>query len=163
MLSTCLESIRLNRRFCRIHSLSSMSHPAIYIHLKAGDTPPEFAVSTPNRVVVIVEAEVTPEWQSLVSDWIVRSGCLYMMAWGANCSSWDDSVDIANLEEFKFGEIPEDRFIMTTWHSDESLAEVFWYAKNNALHPTAELEHTVLLHISARAREHELLAAYAEA
>ena len=114
-------------------------------------------------MVVVVEAEVSPEWQAIVSDWIVRSGCLYMMAWGVGCSSWDDSVDFANLEEFKFGEIPENRFIMTTWHSDEPLADVFWFSKNCASHPTVELERTVLLHISAQNREQELLAAYAEA
>ena len=114
-------------------------------------------------MVVVVEAEVSPDWQSIVSNWIVGSGCLYMMAWGVECSSWDDSVDIANLEEFKFGEIPEDRFVMTTWHADEPLAEVFWFSKNNAFHPTVELQRTVLLHISAENREHELLAAYAEA
>lgn len=114
-------------------------------------------------MVVVVEAEVLPEWQALVSDWIAKSGCLYMMAWGLHCSSWDDSVDMANLAEFNFGEIPEDKFIMTTWHESDRLDEVFWYAKNNAFHPVAPLASTILLHISAESREQELLAAYAAA
>ena len=114
-------------------------------------------------MIVVVEAEVSPEWRSLVSCWIVRSGCLYMMAWGVECSSWDDSVDRANLEEFRFGDIPEDRFVVTTWHADESLAEVFRFSKNNAFHPTVELQQTVLLHTAAESKEHELLAAYAQA
>ena len=140
-----------------------MSESVAYLHLKPGAELPELSPSKPVRMVVVVEAEVSPDWQSIVSNWIVGSGCLYMMAWGVECSSWDDSVDIANLEEFKFGEIPEDRFVMTTWHADEPLAEVFWFSKNNAFHPTVELQRTVLLHISAENREHELLAAYAEA
>lgn len=113
-------------------------------------------------MVVMVEAEVSAAWQSTVSHWIIDSGCLYMMAWGVECSSWDDAVDIANLERFDFGKIPEDHSVMTTWHTDEPLAEVFWFSKNDAFHPTVKLEHTVLLHISAESKERELLAAYAE-
>jgi hypothetical protein len=115
------------------------------------------------KAVVAVEATVTPQWQSLVSDWLVQSGCLYMMAWGQGCSSWDDSVDIANLERFNFAEIPDDQFVMTTWHSDEPLTEVFWFSKYTASHPTVELRHTLLLHISSENREREFLQSYDEA
>ena len=83
-----------------------------------------------------------------------------MVAWGENCSSWDDSVDMANLEQFEFKEIPEDRFVMTTWHSDEPLSEALWFAKHSAIHPTVALHHTLLLHISAENSEHELMGAY---
>ena len=140
-----------------------MSEPVAYLHLKPGGDLPEQAVSEPVRMVVVVEAQVSPEWQSAVSNWIVRSSCLYMMAWGVECCSWDDSVDMANLEEFEFGDIPEDRFVMTTWHADEPLAEVFWFSKTSAVHPTVDVRHTVLHHIAAESKEHELLAAYAEA
>ena len=90
----------------------------------------------------------------------MRCGCLYMVAWGANCSSWDDSVDWANIEAFDFKQIPEDRFVMTTWHEDQPLSEALWYAKHNAFHPTIELQHTLLIHVSARNGEQELLRAY---
>jgi hypothetical protein len=86
-----------------------------------------------------------------------------MMAWGENCSSWDDSVDIANLERFDYGEIPESQFVMTTWHQDEPLQEVLWFTKNNSNHPTEVLKGDLLLHIAAQPRESELLRAYAEA
>jgi hypothetical protein len=69
---------------------------------------------------------------------------------------------MANIEQFDFGEIPEDRFVMTTWHTKESLGEVFLFCKNNAFHPTGELERTVLLHISEN-REGELIKAYTDA
>ncbi len=85
-----------------------------------------------------------------------------MMAWGAKCSSWDDSVDMANIEQFDFDNIPEDRFVMTTWHANEHLDEVFWFSKNNAFHPTVKLERTVLLHISENNKESEFLKAYAK-
>lgn len=142
-----------------------MTERTEYLHLKPETPPPTIAALPPFRAVVIIEANVTPEWQSLVSSWLVKSGCLYMMAWGVNCSSWDDSVDMANGEQFNFASIPEDKFVLTTWHTDEPLEEVFWYSKNNALHSysSVELERTVLLHISANNRERELLKAYADA
>jgi hypothetical protein len=140
-----------------------MAQTIFYHRIEPGTNPPDIAVLSPFRAVVLVEAEVSPEWRSLVSDWLVQSGCLYMMAWGADCSAWDDSVDMSNIEAFEFGEIPDERFIMTTWHENESLHEVFWFSKNNASHPTVGLEHTVLVHISAYDRERELLKAYAEA
>ena len=86
-----------------------------------------------------------------------------MMAWGVECSSWDDSVDHANLEKFGFAEIPDDHFVMTTWHDREPVTEVFWFAKHNAYHPTKMLERTAILHIADRENEHELLRLFAEA
>lgn len=114
-------------------------------------------------MVVIVEAEIPDEWQARVSDWIVRSGCLYMMAWGINSSSWDDSVDWANIDQFGTDSIPEASFVVTTWHDDEPLEEVFWYSKNCAFHSVVNLERTIILHISKEERRDELLLAYAAA
>lgn len=115
---------------------------------------------SPSRIVVIIEAEVDNIWRARVSDWLVRSGCLYMMAWGADCSAWDDAVDLANLEQFDY-QVPDDRSVMTTWHEDETLQEVFLFAKTCANHSTVEIGHTLLLHISESAREQELMQAYA--
>ena len=82
---------------------------------------------------------------------------------GRGCSSWDDSVDLSNVEAFDFADIPDDQFVMTTWHSDESLAEVLWFSKYTASHPTVELDKTLLLHISSESREQEFLRSYDEA
>lgn len=117
----------------------------------------------PTRAVVIADAKCSPGWQDQVSEWLLRVGCLYMLAWGPDCSSWDDSVDEANLREFEYGHIPEDRFVMTTWHANEPLREVFWFSKNCASHPSVSLQRTVLFHISAEDRAREFLDLYAEA
>lgn len=130
-----------------------------YVHLRAGADLPEF-VAAPRRVVVIIEQTVSPEWQDTVSDWIVKSGCLYMMAWGVDCSTWDDSVDYANLAQYDFGEIPEDGFVMTTWHDGERLEEAFSFAVLCAFHPTIELPLVTLLHIAPEPRGQEILARY---
>ncbi len=86
-----------------------------------------------------------------------------MMAWGSSCSSWDDSVDMANIEQFEFADIPEDKFVMTTWHADEPLSEAFWFSKNCATHPVIKLERTVVIHIAGEALEKELLTVYRDA
>lgn len=111
----------------------------------------------PFKCLVLVSQEVTDSWQHSVSEWLVASGCLYMMAWGRNCSSWDDSVDIANLEDFDFGDIPDDKFVVTTWHSDEPLEAVIRFAKFSAHHPTVDLEKLVVLDIGQSGREEMLL------
>ena len=89
----------------------------------------------PFLAFIFIRDTVTPEWQWAISKWLVAAGCLYMCAWGPDCSSWDDSVDYANLEAFSYGDIPEDRFVMTTWHDEEPLEEALWFAKYTAQHP----------------------------
>ena len=139
-----------------------MPDSVAYLHLEPGANPGPLGFR-PFKVVVAVEADVSPQWQSLISDWLIQSGCLYMMAWGRGCSSWDDSVDLSNVEAFDFADIPDDQFVMTTWHSDESLAEVLWFSKYTASHPTVELDKTLLLHISSECREQDFLRGYDEA
>jgi len=133
-----------------------------YLHLSAGSALPPLR-DAPFRAVVVVEQEVTHEWREQVSKWLVAGGCLYMMAWGQDCSLWDDSVDYANLDEFAYGDIPEDRFVMTTWHEKQSLSDVFWFAEHCASHSTIELEAIVILDIVPVSREAEMLAHYERA
>ncbi|MFN7164574.1 MAG: hypothetical protein ACK4P2_07115 [Hyphomonas sp.] len=134
-----------------------------YIHLRPGDLLPRIGGAGPFKAVVIIEAPVTQAWQQEVSEWLVRSGCLYMMAWGENCSAWDTSVDVANLEVFDFGDIPEDDSVMTTWHEEESLADTFWYSEFCAFHPTRKMPETYLVHISRESKGADLLRAFLEA
>lgn len=140
-----------------------MSHPVTYIHLAPGSLPTGRVKPAPYKMVVIADAAVAPEWQSKVSDWIVKSGCRYMIAWGVDGSSWDDAVDMANIEAFGFGDIPDQHFIPTAWRADDPIEDVFGFCKYDAEHPVVELKQTVLLHISEAANEDGLLQAYAAA
>ena len=83
-----------------------------------------------------------------------------MVAWGPGTSGWDDSVDEANLEAFAFGDIPNESFVMTSWHEGDPMKEAFWFSKNNASHPIVEIENTVLVHLSEVDRGTELKVAY---
>lgn len=140
-----------------------MTHRINYLRLAPESALPAVIREHPFRVVVVIEETSTAEWQAAVSDWLVQSGCLYMMAWGKNCSDWDDSVDHANIKAFDFEAIPVDSFVMTTWYDNESLREVFWYCKTCAVHPSIDLERTMLLHIGSVDKGSELFQSFAEA
>jgi len=79
------------------------------------------------------------------------------MAWGRDCTSWDDSVDWANLAAFDYGDIPDDDLVMTSWHEDETLAETFWFAAHLASHSEFDLQNLLIVDITAEGREHDIL------
>ena len=106
---------------------------------------------------------MSAQFRAAVCYELVRGNCLYLMAWGTHCEAWHDAVDMANIEAFDFKEIPEERFVMTTWHADEPLKEALWYCKNNAFHSTVEIKSTVLLHVVPEEREQTVLQQYAVA
>lgn len=114
----------------------------------------------PFRAVLIADREVPSEWRNAIADWLVASACLYFMAWGKDCEAWHDSVDWATLEVFNYGEIPDERFILTTWHDKEPLSEVLWFAGHCARHPDVELRETVLLHLAPAPQAESLLTAF---
>jgi hypothetical protein len=67
-----------------------------YLHLTASGRLPDISALRPFKTVVIVEETVTADRQAAISQWLVESGCRYMMAWGADCRSWDQSMTQAN-------------------------------------------------------------------
>jgi len=136
-----------------------------YLRLQPNSAIGPYEGLRPFAAIVAIESEVAPEWQWQVSKWLVESGCLYMLAWGRECSSWDDSVDYANLNAFNYSDTPTARFVMTTWHENETLSEVFDFVKRH-MRPASdkvELQETLLLHISPidKRQQYELLFAAA--
>ena len=137
-----------------------MTKEPSYIHLLPEGNIPDIENRMPFAMVVIVEVDVSNDWRNEVSSWLVDKGCLYMMAWGKDCSLWDDSVDWANIEKFNFKDIPDDKFVMTSWHEDEFLEKAFWFAEYCADHPTVELSQVVILDIGNEFREDSILRRY---
>lgn len=134
----------------------------LYLHLRPGEQPPP--ITAPRFCAVIVAEQASGEpWRSQIAEWLVDSGCLYLVAWGVDCVAWHDSVDWALLKAFDFGEIPDDRFIMTTWHDDEPRSEAFWFAGHCASHPTVALCQTILVHVSQESEGPALLQGYRDA
>lgn len=127
-----------------------------YLHLEPNRSPPELPAE-PYRVVIVCEQPVDDAWRQEIAIWIAAIGSLYVVSWGVDCEKWHDAVDWAVLENFNFGDIPDEKFVMTTWHSDEPMSEAFWYAGHCAIHPDVELTQTIILHVSKVARCAELL------
>jgi hypothetical protein len=119
-----------------------------YVRVLDGDPLPNVSDLKPFKAIVIIDNDPSPQWQMEASRWLIDSGCLYMMAWGVDCSSWDDSVDYASISNCEFDKIPDDEEVMTTWHEKEQLPEVFGYSKEWARHPTVKLNNTLVLHVS---------------
>lgn len=134
-----------------------------YLRLQSGNPLPAPDGFARYKAIVVIEDVVEPDWQAAVSKWLAEPGSLYMMALGKDCNSWNDGVDFANLDQFGHDEIPDDKIIMTTWHEDESLQEVVWFAKFSAHHPTVELKNVLFLHIGSANRQSEFEALYRHA
>lgn len=134
-----------------------------YLHLLPGSAIPASPLPYPFKAVLISETQAGDAWKASVCKWLVESGCLYAMTWGVDCESWHDFVDLANLEQFDFGDIPESHFIMTTFHKDDPMGEVFNFAKRQAWHATVETPDTLILHIAVKAGAEELKKEFARA
>lgn len=137
--------------------------PLQYIRLLPDGTLPDISELPPYKAILVIEDAVSELWQWEVGRWLANSGCRYMMVWGENCVSWEESVEEANLEAFDYEDIPEDRVIITASHEDEDLSEVFWFAKHRASHPAHELRNTVILHISSVDKQRDMESGFEEA
>jgi hypothetical protein len=140
-----------------------------YVHLKPNAEIPALVDGGRFKAVVIIDADVHPDWQYEVSKWLVLSGCRYMMAWGRECGAWDDSVDWAALEVFNYyegkeiGKDPD--FVMTSWHEDEPLEEALAFCHHSASDPFLhqEFKSALLLHIAETPEANRVLQAFESA
>jgi hypothetical protein len=132
----------------------------VYVHLKPGDALPKLRNANFFKAILVIEADAPTAWRDATADWLVGSGCRYLSAWGRSCGTWHDCVDLANLRAFDFAEIPDDDFVMTTWHAKEPLKDVFWFVGQSAAHPTVSIEETYIIHIAPNERSAELLEAF---
>lgn len=121
--------------------------PIRYFHLRPNAKPP-VARLAPFRAVLHIDLPVSEEWMGQIAEWLVSSGCLYAMCWGFACEEWHDSIDWAVLKASNFESVPDDRFVMTTWHSDEPVSEVYWFAGHCAYHPDIDLTETAIIHVA---------------
>jgi hypothetical protein len=134
-----------------------------YVQVNPSGALPIISQWAPFKAVVAIDADYDVEWQARASKWLVESGCVYMMAWGPNCESWDESVDLANLEQFDFGDIPDEQYVLTSWHDDEPLKELLWSVQISNQYLDVHLAHTLIVHICREDKGDELLKLYAAA
>lgn len=67
--------------------------------------------------------QTAAERDKIATD-LVASGCRYAVCSGYESSKWDDAVDLAFLDTSPDFNPPDEKFVMTSWHDQESLREV---------------------------------------
>ncbi len=82
-------------------------------------------------MLVVAVAEITTEERHALSAEIIRQGCRYAVCTGHECSRWDDSIDFAYLETSPDYSPPDERFVMTTWHENDSIEDVVEFFRLN--------------------------------
>lgn len=138
-----------------------MQRQFMYIHLVPGDPLPKIFGNSDFKAAIVLREPVSVEWQQKVSKWLVESGCKYGCSWGVNCSSWDDSIDLAAIEIGEKCENDRELLVMTTWHQNESISEFFDFVKRLAVHPNLDLQDLVVVEISINSNKNRLMQAYA--
>jgi hypothetical protein len=103
--------------------------PTKYLHLTPSATLPDIAIGTTFKAIIIAELSTTAKWRFEVGKWLINHGCRFAFAWGEDCGAWDDDIDWASLDIWQFEDIPDEHFVMTTWHERETLDEVFEQAQ----------------------------------
>ncbi|WP_422374868.1 DUF7684 family protein [Roseibium sp.] len=126
-----------------------------YLRPGTDDQLRETSVPARFKAIVAIEEELDPKWRNAVCDWLVGSGCFYVMAWGIGCEIFHDCVDETMLDRHDFGDIPDEARIMTTWQEDQPLSEVIWFAKFAAEQSVPVLQDVVLVHLSPVDRRRE--------
>lgn len=85
-------------------------------------------------VLLVVNAtNITDEEQVRLSDSIVATGCRYAVCTGHECTTWDDSIDYSSILSDPNYDPPDEKFVMTTWHEDESIEDVVEYFRWNTV------------------------------
>ncbi|AYO54872.1 DUF7684 family protein [Acinetobacter wuhouensis] len=107
---------------------------------------------TPYILVIAIHSQnAEKEWRYAICDWIVKSKqCYWALAWGYDCSLWDDALDWSYLESCNY-ELPddEDYQLMTSWHENETLEDVMEFAESVSINtlPEQNIYQIVILNI----------------
>ena len=141
-----------------------MNHTrATYIQLRPEGALPTLEHLAPFMAVVVIDDDSDEMWRWDVARWLVTSGCRFMLAWGKECESWHDAVLEAADEAFDYDDIAPEATVLATFHDDEDLDEVFWFARHRASHPALQFSHVVILHVAELGRPDELVEQFADA
>jgi len=74
--------------------------------------------------IIAAESSLSDAEKKRVADSLIGAGCRYAVCSGLDSSSWDDAVDLAYIDRYPDSDADDSRFVMTTWHDDESLDDI---------------------------------------
>lgn len=82
-------------------------------------------------LLVVGDDAVSVQEREDLSEEFVRQGCRHAVCFGADCSAWDDSIDMVSVMDEVQGR--RGPFVMTTWHEHEPIEDVAeFFALNTA-------------------------------
>lgn len=131
-----------------------------YLRLAPESGLPHLTEGSAFRAIIIADSQTSSAWRGKVSQWLAATECCYLQAWGVACEQWHDAMDDAIVS---YDKSFADKLVITTWHADETLEDVFWFAKHCASHPVHTLQCTLLIHVAETDKREELRLAYAAA
>lgn len=98
----------------------------------------------------MADTAVDLEWRFDIAKRLIQAGCVYAIAWGVDCEGWEECVDWAYLDKVEFQDGPDEEFVMTTSHKDESLYEALRFSIYASTHPYTALEETLIIQVGER-------------
>jgi hypothetical protein len=124
---------------CNSHSLdtirgSEYGHLILDMHFLQIKRPYSFTSPFMEKefvaLIYAADENISDEERDALSGQIVASGCRYAVCAGHRGSSWDESIDMADI--LRSGvEVRDENLVMTTWHDDESLEDIVFFFLNN--------------------------------
>ena len=95
-----------------------------HVNIWSTTSPHHFVSPFPNNeyvlILIITDSDIPVEKRQLIARDIVHSRCRYALTYGHECSLWHDLIDMAYLD----ADLPDEKFLMTTWHDDEPIEDV---------------------------------------
>lgn len=76
------------------------------------------------------EPAASKETRNAICDQIARSNCYYAVCGGESCEIWHDTIDECCVAADPNFSPPDSRFMMSTWHENDSVTEVLWVSLN---------------------------------
>ena len=113
------------------------------------------------KCLIVAGRDINADYRARISEQLVNAGCLYALAWGRECSAWDDSVDWAYRDAQGEAEFRKESHVVTTWHEGEDLRDTVAFARR-CEHPFAMLDDLLVLDFGSRHRQEFFEQLYAE-
>ncbi len=87
----------------------------------------------PYPCLIWANEETSSDFKVELVSKLIEMDCRYIVAAGKECGQWHDAGDVASLESDESYAPPDERFVMTSWHQDETPDEVaFFFALNTS-------------------------------
>ena len=133
--------------------------PISYLALAEHDDLSKIRQSGPFKCAILLAGHLSPDWRDALIEKLLDAGCVYAMVYGPECEKFHDRIDEIAAEKIW----ADERVIMTTWHGNETLSELFHFAKFAANHPDIDTEEVLIADIGVPSREMPITTAFRQA